>query len=179
MARRLRSSLLAAIGIAAVLTLGVSSADAQKKGGVLRVGNLGEPPALDAHWTTASITETLTNHLYEGLYSLDRENKPIPMLADGHTVSAFYDPTHHIYLTNSWPGWTNDEAILKLQAELARETDAKKRTVLWEQQTRQFYEKVPVIRYGDLFGLRAARNTVKGFNESTERIRFYNVWLDK
>ena len=69
MARRLRSSLLAAIGIAAVLTLGVSSADAQKKGGVLRVGNLGEPPALDAHWTTASITETLTNHLYEGLYT--------------------------------------------------------------------------------------------------------------
>jgi peptide/nickel transport system substrate-binding protein len=520
MARRLSSSLLAAIGIAAVLTLGVSPADAQKKGGVLRVGNLGEPPALDAHWTTASITETLTNHLYEGLYSLDRENKPIPMLAEGHSVSkdglvytfklrqgvkfhngkemssedvvasltrwgkqsnygkslfaqvaelkavdrytvemrlkersaivlislavpnnfgaiypkeiaekfapevkvteyvgtgpyrlaewkpdqhirmvrfddyksrnekpngygggktayldeirwvpvpevatrvaqvetgeldfaddlnldaydrlksssgarpiiskpyywlvavfnkreglmtneklrqawqaaidiepimlnvaggkkqfyrmdnslapveiaawhtklsglpwnernrdkakrllqeagykkepirfmttqeykwmydfalltkqqledtgfnidlqvvdwatlvkrrnnskeydvfttgmgAFYDPTHHIYLTNSWPGWTNDEAILKLQAELARETDPKKRMALWEQQTRQFYEKVPVIRYGDLFGLRAARNTVKGFNESTERIRFYNVWLDK
>ena len=42
---------------------------------------------------------------------------------------------------------------------------------LWEQQTRQFYEKVPVIRYGDLFGLRAARNTMKGFNEKTERIR--------
>jgi len=94
-------------------------------------------------------------------------------------MGAFYDPTHHIYLTNSWPGWTNDEGILKLQAELARETDPKKRMVLWEQQTRQFYEKVPVIRYGDLFGLRAARNTVKGFDESTERIRFYNVWIEK
>jgi len=23
------------------------------------------------------------------------------------------------------------------------------------------------------------RNTVKGFNEKTERIRFYNVWLEK
>jgi hypothetical protein len=34
---------------------------------VIRVGNLGEPPALDAHWTTASITEMLTNHIYEGL----------------------------------------------------------------------------------------------------------------
>jgi len=62
---------------------------------------------------------------------------------------------------------------------LARETDQKKRFALWEQQTRQFFEKVPVIRYGDLFGLRAMRNTVKGFNESTERIRFYNVWLEK
>ncbi len=94
-------------------------------------------------------------------------------------MGAFYDPTHHIYLTASWPGWTTDEGILKLQAELARETDPKKRMALWEQQTRQFYEKVPVIRYGDLFGLRAARNTLKGFNESTERIRFYNVWLEK
>jgi peptide/nickel transport system substrate-binding protein len=94
-------------------------------------------------------------------------------------MGTFYDPTHHIYLTNNWPGWTSDEDILKLQAELARETDPKKRLVLWEQQTRQFYEKVPVIRYGDLFGLRAMRNTVKGFNDRTERIRFYNVWLEK
>ena len=94
-------------------------------------------------------------------------------------MGAFYDPTHHIYLTASWPGWTTDEDILRLQAELARETDPKKRLTLWEQQTRQFYEKVPVIRYGDLFGLRAIRNTVKGFNEKTERIRFYNVWLEQ
>ena len=46
-------------------------------------------------------------------------------------------------------------------AQLARETDPKKRYALWEQQTRLFYEKVPVIRYGDLFGLRAARKTVR------------------
>jgi hypothetical protein len=32
---------------------------------------------------------------------------------------------------------------------------------------------------GDLFGLRAARKTVKGFDEKTDRPRFYNVWLDK
>ena len=63
--------------------------------------------------------------------------------------------------------------------ELARETDPKKRMALWEQQTRQFYDKVPVIRYGDLFGLRAIRNSTKGFNEKTERIRFYNVWVEK
>ena len=94
-------------------------------------------------------------------------------------MGAFYDPTHHIYLTSSWPGWNTDEDILTLQSELARETDPKKRMALWEKQTRQFYEKVPVIRYGDLFGLRAARKAVKGFDESNERIRFYNVWLEK
>src|SRR2546428_7732442 len=65
----------------------VAAAETPKRGGVLRVGNLGEPPALDAHWTTASITETLTNHVYEGLYSLDASNRPTPMLAESHTVS--------------------------------------------------------------------------------------------
>jgi hypothetical protein len=39
--------------------------------------------------------------------------------------------------------------------------------------------KVPVIRYGDLFGLRAARKTVMGFSEKTERPRFWGVWLEK
>jgi len=81
-------------------------------------------------------------------------------------IGAFYDPTHAVFLTPSWPGWTTDE-------------DIQKRMALWEQQTRQFYEKVPVIRYGDLFGLRAARTTVRDFNEKTERVRFYNVWLEK
>jgi peptide/nickel transport system substrate-binding protein len=94
-------------------------------------------------------------------------------------IGAFYDPTHPVFLKPSWPGWTTDEDIFRIDAELARETDQKKRVALWEQQTRLFYEKVPVIRYGDLFGLRATRNTVKGFNEKTERVRFYNVWLEK
>src|SRR5258705_10922754 len=75
---------LASLALVAGTTL---TADAQKKGGILRVGNLGEPPALDGHWTTASITEMLTNHIYEGLYSLDGNNRPIPMLAESHTVS--------------------------------------------------------------------------------------------
>src|SRR5262249_42746035 len=94
-------------------------------------------------------------------------------------IGTAYDPTQHVYLTSSWPGWTSDEEILGRQAEMARETDPKKRFALWEQQTRTFYEKVPVIRYGDLFGLRAASKKLRDFNEKMERIRFYNVWLDK
>src|SRR5262245_21019579 len=69
------------------LALGVAGTSwdalAQKKGGVLRVAHLGEPPSLDAHWTTASLVETIVNHIYEGLYSLDDNYRPIPMLADG------------------------------------------------------------------------------------------------
>jgi peptide/nickel transport system substrate-binding protein len=91
----------------------------------------------------------------------------------------FFDPTHHIYLTCGWPGWTCDEDIQTLNAQLAKETDPKKRSALWEQQTKLFYEKVPVARYGDLFGLRAARKTVKGFDDKVERPRFWGVWLEK
>jgi peptide/nickel transport system substrate-binding protein len=94
-------------------------------------------------------------------------------------IGGGYDPTHHVYLTPTWPGWTEDEQIASLIAQLARETDAKKRYDLWVETTKVFYEKVPVARYGDLFGLRATRKAVKGFNDKTERPRFWGVWLDK
>ena len=94
-------------------------------------------------------------------------------------MGSFYDPTHHIYLSPNWPGWTSDEEIVTLNAQLARETDQKKRYDLWVEMTKTFYDKVPVIRYGDLFGLRAIRKHVKGFNDKTERPRFWGVWLEK
>jgi peptide/nickel transport system substrate-binding protein len=80
----LRALRLLGVAILPVLALGLAAdAQAPRKGGVLRIGNLGEPPTLDAHWTTATLTEVLTNHLYEGLYALDEDNRPIPMLAEG------------------------------------------------------------------------------------------------
>ncbi len=82
-----RKALVAVVAVLLVAAGAALAADAPRKGGMLRVGNLGEPPALDAHWTTASITETLTNHIYEGLYSLDSGNRPIPMLAEGVAIS--------------------------------------------------------------------------------------------
>src|SRR2546421_9019253 len=77
------------VALAAIVLIvsGVTVAQTPKRGGILKIGNLGEPPALDAHWTTASITETLTNHIYEGLYSLDATARPTPMLAESHSVS--------------------------------------------------------------------------------------------
>ena len=77
-----------------VLWLG-AEAQAPRKGGVLRVGILGEPPALDAHWTTA-LVETLTNHIYEGLYTLDEDNRPIPMLAEAMPTVSPGRPHLHV-----------------------------------------------------------------------------------
>ena len=44
---------------------------------------LGDPPTLDAHWTTANFVEVIAQHMYEGLYTLDQTYQPIPDLADG------------------------------------------------------------------------------------------------
>jgi peptide/nickel transport system substrate-binding protein len=79
----LRLSLLALLIAGLAVAVPVVGQQAPRKGGVLRIGNLGEPPTLDAHWTTATLTEVLTNHLYEGLYTLDEGYRPIPMLAEG------------------------------------------------------------------------------------------------
>ena len=55
---------------AIALAVGLDLAWAQgapKKGGVLRVAVLGDPPTLDSHWTTANFVEVITQHIYEGL----------------------------------------------------------------------------------------------------------------
>src|SRR5712691_9505081 len=78
-----KSSLVMVVALALIGAGTAMAADQPKRGGVLRIGNLGEPPSLDPHWGTQTITEVLSNHLYEGLYSLDGGYRPIPMLADG------------------------------------------------------------------------------------------------
>jgi ABC-type transport system substrate-binding protein len=44
-------------------------------------------PDLGPHWTTAVNTEVIGGHMFEGLFTLDDTNQPIPMLAESHAVS--------------------------------------------------------------------------------------------
>src|SRR5437867_3096895 len=60
---------------------------AQRTGGVLKAGMIGEPPSLDIHWTTAVITQQISWHAVETLYTYDRVFNVVPMLAEGHTVA--------------------------------------------------------------------------------------------
>src|SRR5438445_12699808 len=74
---------LLVLGFALMMTLvPLASAQAPRKGGVLHVGILGEPPTLDAHWSTTALVETRTNHTYEGLDTRDPPNRPIPIAAE-------------------------------------------------------------------------------------------------
>ena len=58
-----------------------------RMGGVLKAAMIGEPPSLDLHWTTAVIVQQITWHVYETLYTYDKTFNPIPMLAEGHTIT--------------------------------------------------------------------------------------------
>ena len=70
---------IAALVITAVW-LGAAPADSQapRKGGILKIGLIGEPPTLDAHATTAVITREIGINLFEGLYTLDAKLQPMP-----------------------------------------------------------------------------------------------------
>jgi peptide/nickel transport system substrate-binding protein len=104
-----------------------------------------------------------------------------PQMYDIFTTGMSFvpDPTQHPYLRCDWPGWTCDDEIQKRMDVIRRESDPKKRQAVWEEVQKLFYEKVPVLRYGDLFGFRAMSASLKGFNEGMTFPRFHNVWLDK
>ncbi len=108
-----------------------------------------------------------------------RRNNPKEYEAFTTGTGNIFEPTAFTVLSCTWPGWTCDADIQGLLQEMAKETDQKKRFALWEQMHKLWYEKVPSIRYGDLHGLRATAKKLQGFNEKTERPRFYNVWLDR
>ena len=110
---------------------------------------------------------------------IQRRNNPKTWDALTTGQGPSYEPTVLASLNCNWPGWTCDEDIQKIKAEMLRETDPKKRYALWERQTRLYYEKVAGIRYADIFVLRAASKAVQGLNEKSQFARFYNVWLEK
>src|SRR6185437_15362493 len=58
-----------------------------RSGGVLKAAMIGEPPTLDLHWTTAVITQEITFHVYESLFTYDANFAPVPMLAESYTLT--------------------------------------------------------------------------------------------
>ena len=85
---RLSWIVVAVIVVASSAWLAVAPGESQspRKGGVLRVGMIGEPPTLDGHTTTAVITREIAINMFEGLYALDAKYQPMPLLAEGHEV---------------------------------------------------------------------------------------------
>ena len=61
-----------------VLAGPATAQDTPRSGGVLKAAMIGEPPTLDLHWTTAVITQEITFHIYEGLFTYDAELRADP-----------------------------------------------------------------------------------------------------
>jgi peptide/nickel transport system substrate-binding protein len=79
-------TIVAGVITAACLTAFPADSQGPRKGGILKVGLIGEPPTLDGHATTAVITREIGINMFEGLYALDAKFQPTPLLAEGHDV---------------------------------------------------------------------------------------------
>ena len=280
---------------ALVLLTSASAATAQEQprmGGVLKAGMIGEAPTLDQHATTAVITQQITWHMYETLYTYDKNMSPIPMPAEGHAVGdngrrytialrkgvrfhngkemtsadvvpslqhwaklgttpkarqllkeAGYngqpvrwvttkeyewmyntalmasqrmedagfkvdlqvvdwatlvqrrnkpelfdvfstgftlnpDPAIATSIQCNWPGSWCLGGMDKLLADLARETDPKRRRAIIEKVQALFYEDVGRIKFGDYFDLWVTRKEVRGFKPGPY-LYFWNSWIAK
>ena len=107
---------------------------------------------------------------------VQRRNKPelFDVFSTGFTFNA--DPALATSLQCAWPGgWCNEDKE-KLLADLARETDVKKRRALIDRVQVIFYEDVGRVKLGDYFLLDVVRKDLRGF-QSTPELYFWNAWL--
>ena len=77
--RHLREVLLSGL-----VVMGAWPALAQAPGGVVNVATIGEPPTLDPMASTADLVGIVTQHIFETLYTFDKDWKVTPLLAAEH-----------------------------------------------------------------------------------------------
>jgi peptide/nickel transport system substrate-binding protein len=89
-ARVLTVLTVAALLVAGLPTSSLAPGHAQqpRRGGVLRVALVSEPPSLDIQATTALSVAATMHHVYEGLFTINSKLQPVPMLAEGYSLSA-------------------------------------------------------------------------------------------
>ena len=128
-------------------------------GGVLKVAMNSEPPSLDPHWTTTVATWGPMWHVFETLYTIDKDWSPTPHLAEGHTVT---------------DGWRQYTITLRKGV---RFRNGKEMNIDCIQLL--FYEDVGRIKFGDLFGLNVTRKELRGDFRSFPYFSFWNAWLER
>src|SRR6201991_16999 len=71
-----------ALLLGAALLIMPSALLAQEKGGVIDVATIGEPPTLDPMVSTADLVGIISQHIFETLFTFDKNWKVTPLLAD-------------------------------------------------------------------------------------------------
>jgi peptide/nickel transport system substrate-binding protein len=179
-----------------IVPLTTAAQETPRMGGVLKAAMIGESPTLDVHTTTATISYQIMWHVYESLYTLDRNQEPTPMLAEGHTVShegrrytialrrgvKFHNGKELTSadvvasLTRWGKLWCPEEKD-RLMAELGRESDPKRRKAIIERVQAIFYDDVAKIKFGDAFIFHVARKELRGDFRTAPYLYFWNAWL--
>lgn len=72
--------------IFAALALGLAASTATTAS-TLRYATVGEPPSLDQHVVTSDLATTIAHHMFEGLYTFNAANAPVPLLAASDSMS--------------------------------------------------------------------------------------------
>jgi len=87
-ARKVLESLLIVLVIAVLAgSLVFSTSAAPRRGGALRIAEIGEPLTLDTVATTADLTSIITLPIFEELFTFDANFRIQPMLAESYTQS--------------------------------------------------------------------------------------------
>ncbi len=71
--------------VAAAMTMALASS--AWADGTFRFAMTDDPPHLDVHVTTASLTSNVAMHILETLYTFNSKLEPVPLLAEGETIS--------------------------------------------------------------------------------------------
>jgi peptide/nickel transport system substrate-binding protein len=77
--KQMKFPAIAALLIAAA----IAPASAQQRGGVINVATIGEPPTLDPMVSSTDIVGMIGQHIFETLFTFDKDWKTTPLLADG------------------------------------------------------------------------------------------------
>ncbi|HXH13553.1 MAG TPA: ABC transporter substrate-binding protein [Alphaproteobacteria bacterium] len=90
------------------------AAKVPKKGGVIKVAIIGEPPALDPGFTTATITQNTMWHVFEGLFARNSKFEPVPHLAERYDVNP--EGTRFVFHLRKGVPFHNDQEFTSADA---------------------------------------------------------------
>ena len=83
-----RTLAFGALLVLVALVLGsLASAQGPRRGGTLRIAQIGEPPTLDPSATTVQITGNIGTAIFETPFAFDASWPPQPMLVESHATS--------------------------------------------------------------------------------------------
>ena len=81
----MRKWVIGAILVGLVVLGGVGQEPQQ--GGILRIASIGEPPTLDLMVVTSDLASSIGQHIFETLFTFDKNYAPIPLLVDTYERS--------------------------------------------------------------------------------------------